>query len=315
MPRLVSIIVPVYNCEESLPRTLESIRAQSYECLDVILIDDGSVDRSGGICDDVCLVDSRFSVIHQVNQGPGLARNAGLKVAKGEYVGFVDAGDYIHSRFVESLVEQLDMEADVVLVGITMTESLYEDTTAYVGIIQTEKLSQEQLVFNLVSTTGDAVFPWSVVWNKMYRKSLISDLTFSDLICNEDQEFNLRVYLRTKTAVSIDNALYYYYKSPDSIVRNPNTKPKRLFTQTLSRYRMLSFLADEDKPEYRGWMLDYLYRHMLVRRILVGNTSVESEFNALSTEILRHTFLQYLFNRSILWKKKITFVLKWLRLI
>lgn len=311
----VSIIVPVYNCEDYLPRTLESIRAQRYENLDVILVDDGSVDRSGEICDEICLSDPRFRVIHQKNQGPGMARNAGLELARGEFIGFVDAGDYIHSQTVEIMVGQMNLGAELVLMGIKMTDTMDEETSTEITDIRTEELPQEKLVFNLLSTAGDDVFPWCVVWNKLYRKSILDGLSFCDLICNEDQEFNLEVYLRVKKAVFLENALYFYYKSPNSIIRNPETKPRRLYTQILSRYRMLGFLGDDDKPEFKGWMLDFLYRKMLVRRDVVKNTSVESDFRVLSGEIIRKTFLSYLFNGFIGVKMKIKFVLKWLRLI
>ena len=266
MNSLVSVIIPVYNCEDYLQKTLESVRAQSYEHLDIILIDDGSKDRSGKICDDYCLKDSRFKVIHQTNSGPGLARNAGLKVAKGEFVCFIDAGDYFHSRAIEELLGQMNQGTDLVLMGLKKTDSLNENTSIGLGVVNTVDVSQEQLVFNLVSTVGDAVFPWSVVWNKMYRKSVIADLFFSNLKCNEDQEFNLRVYLRIKKAVFIESALYFYFQSPNSIVRNPSTRPERLYIQTMSRYRMLGFLTEGDNPKYNGWMLDYLYQQMLIRR-------------------------------------------------
>lgn len=314
MSQLVSIIVPVYNCERYLARTLESIRVQSYEYLDIILIDDGSVDRSGKICDEFCRLDSRFRVISQTNQGPGQARNTGLRASKGEYVCFIDAGDYIHSRAVETLMRQIDQGADLVMMSFVMTDSLDEDTSSEVNVVKSFEISQEQLVFNLVSTSGGAVFAWSVVWNKIYRKSIITDLFFSDLMCNEDQEFNLQVYLRINKAVCIENVLYFYYQSPNSIVRNPSTRPTRLYTQTLSRYHMLGFLTDKDKPTYKGWMLDYLYRQMLVRRDLLQDTLVESDFRVLSNEILQHTFKGFFFNRYISIKRKIKFVLKWLRL-
>ena len=171
MSPIVSIIVPVYNCEDCLARTLVSIRTQSYEHLDIILVDDGSEDQSGEICDGFCRSDSRFRVIHQVNKGPGPARNAGLRVARGEYLCFIDAGDYVHSRMVEILINQMDQGTDLALLSFKMTDSLDEDINSGVDIVKSRIIPQDQLVLNLVSTSGNEVFLWSVVWNKMYRKA------------------------------------------------------------------------------------------------------------------------------------------------
>ena len=101
---LVSIVVPVYNAGRYLPRCLDSIAAQTYGDIEVILVDDGSTDSSGSICDRYCTRDGRFRVIHQENKWLAEARNAGLSAARGDYVYFVDSDDWIHPQAVETLL-------------------------------------------------------------------------------------------------------------------------------------------------------------------------------------------------------------------
>ena len=115
---LISIIVPVYNVESYLPYCLESISNQTYTHFEAILVDDGSTDTSGVICDDYCKKDTRFTVIHQENQWLSGARNTGLSAAKGDFFCFVDSDDYIHPRYLEVLYNALEQTGcDVAMVG------------------------------------------------------------------------------------------------------------------------------------------------------------------------------------------------------
>lgn len=104
---LITVIVPVYNSENNLCRCVESILCQTHERLQIILVDDGSTDDSGQICDMLAKTDSRVEVIHQKNQGPSAARRAGIRKAAGEYIGFVDSDDYIEAEFYECLYTQI----------------------------------------------------------------------------------------------------------------------------------------------------------------------------------------------------------------
>ena len=314
MTPLVSIIIPVFNCEQYLQKTLDCVCQQSYTNLEVILVDDGSEDGSPSICDDFCEFDSRFQSIHQTNKGVGEARNSGLRIASGEYIGFVDAGDYLHSKAIELLVNSLEEGADLAMMGISITWSLDEDIYYELSSINTTNISQEQLITNMITSTGTEIFPWAVVWNKLFKKSIIGNIRFCDLMSNEDQEFNLQVYLKIEKVVYIQNPLYYYYQSENSIVRNPNTKLERLLTQTLSRYRMLSFLSGRDKSMYKGIMLEYLYRNMLKRKSVFHNTERQEDFCSLTSFIIRKTFFEYLFNRNVPIRKKIGFITKWFNL-
>lgn len=112
---LISVIIPIYNADKYLVRCLESIRHQSYSCFEVIMVDDGSSDNSGEICDQYALKDDRFKVIHKVNEGAGLSRNVGIDKAQGDYIVFIDADDYITPQYFSMLSTHNE---DVVFIDI-----------------------------------------------------------------------------------------------------------------------------------------------------------------------------------------------------
>ena len=115
----ISVIVPVYNCEKYIGKCIESILNQTFKDLELILIDDGSADESGKICDEYKIQDKRVKVIHEKNSGVSIARNVGINVAKGKYIGFVDSDDYLAPDMYESLYENLmKSHADVAICGI-----------------------------------------------------------------------------------------------------------------------------------------------------------------------------------------------------
>lgn len=306
---MVSIIIPVYNCDSSLTVTLESVRLQSYSDLEVILVDDGSEDSSGHICDDFCSIDSRFKVIHQANKGVGEARNVGLRAAKGEYISFIDGGDYVHFRTIEHLLYALESSnLDLSMIGVTITNVFSEDIFAPTASAPNEVVLQDALIHNMISSNGPSLLQWAVVWNKLYRKSLLEGLWFKNYICNEDQDLNIRVYLRIDSAIFVHEPLYYYVRVPDSTIHNPKTLPQRLLVHTLSRYEMYSYLSDSNRTDYIGWLLDSLYRDLLTRRSLLRGKNTEKDFTIIANKILKNTLGRYLFNRYIPFKRKIKFM-------
>ena len=147
----VSIIVPVYNVESYLRRCLNSILLQSYSNIEVIVVDDGSTDLSGTICDEYQKQDSRVKVIHKTNQGLGAARNTGLKIAKGEYISFVDSDDYIDLNMIEVLLEAcLKTESEIAICAVE-----YEllDNTKIINFTTSKETiySSQQAIQNLCS--------------------------------------------------------------------------------------------------------------------------------------------------------------------
>ena len=309
---LVSVIVNVYNCREYLPTSLESVRQQTYKNLEVILVDDCSTDGSGEFCDEFSKQDDRFRVIHHPhNTGVSGPRNTGLRESKGEYIYFMDSDDYIHERAIEKLVDALEKTGlDLAVFDFARTHSLTEDTHRPLKDLSPELVSSEWMIFEMLSRVD---LRWCVVWNKLYKQSLIGDLFFNHYYSIQDQDFNLRVYLKITQAAFIPEALYFYYGNPHSRQRDQSLVPKKLYLNTKYRFRMLDYLSkvEEQEKKYRAWVIDYGYRQMLDRRDSERGTEYENEYEEAVRKIINETFCEFFTSHYIDFKKKARFPLFW----
>lgn len=220
---LISIISAVYNVEPYLRGCLDSILAQTYSRLEVILVDDGSDDGSAVICDEYAKRDNRVLAVHQHNQGPSAARNTGLKYAHGEIISFVDADDRLHPRFCEILYRHMkETGADVSVGNYDFIHRIDEE--------KPEELREEQ-VFTKTGYEAQFLFydsAWciqnGVVWLKLYRRSCLDSLHFPEGRIHEDTFIMPAVFDQAKKAVYTNAVLYYYLVRPDSITGAYYTK-------------------------------------------------------------------------------------------
>ena len=311
MAELVSVIINVYNCKTYLQKSLDSVREQSYRNLEVILVDDCSTDGSGEFCDAYCKQDVRFRVIHhEKNTGVSGPRNTGLKNAKGDYIYFMDADDYIHVEAIEALVEAIkETGLELSAFDYVRTCSLEEDTHRPRERKPIEIVSTEQMVFEMLSLVR---LRWCVVWNKLYKKSLIDGLFLNDAYSIQDQDFNIRVYQRIEQAAFIPESLYWYVSNPNSLQRNPSYNAKRFYLNTKYRFRMLDhILPGKNEKKYRAWILYFGYDQMVERRDFEKDTAYEDDFRKLSQEIIRKTGREFLFTNCISFRKKARIIVSW----
>lgn len=216
--KLISVIIPVYNVEKYLEECVKSLINQSYKNLEIILVNDGSTDSSGVLCDNLALLDSRISVIHKNNEGLGFARNTGLEYANGEYVTFIDSDDYADKNLIELLYEGIvNYNADTCIGGFKrvndLNQVIYEekyDMKNYSG----REVKDNLLVRMLGSspTKSDAIR--MSVWNVLFSTNIIkrNKLTFlseRDFI-SEDILFDLEYYKYSKKVTVIDSTAYNY---------------------------------------------------------------------------------------------------------
>lgn len=312
MIELVSVIVNVYNCKEYLPTSLESVRQQTYKNLEVILVDDASTDGSGEFCDEYCKQDERFSVIHhEKNTGVSGPRNTGLKVAKGEYIYFMDSDDYIHERAIEKLVEAVEKTGcELAAFDLARTDSLTENTHRPLQNNNPQLILTEQMIFEMLAIVE---LKWCVVWNKLYKRSLIDGIFFNDYYSIQDQDFNIRVYKKIDKAVFIPEALYWYYWNPNSLQRQKSLYPKKFYLNTMYRFRMLDYLSKKDKKEkkYRAWVIGYGFLQILERVDIVKDSVYESNFMKLSKEVIDKYKWEFFASPYIKLKKKLKFPFFW----
>lgn len=192
---MVSVIVPIYNVEKYLKRCIDSILNQTYKNLEIILVDDGSPDKCPQICDEYAKEDDRIIVIHNKNGGVSSARNAGLDIARGKYIGFVDPDDYINYDMYSAMVNEMDNFAcDAVICGFCQV-SEKENKIIRKESLQSKVLSVEECFKELFSFSGLDIKP--VVWNKLFKRDIISDLRFCEYIeISEDLLFCVEYLLR-----------------------------------------------------------------------------------------------------------------------
>ena len=222
---MISIIVPVYKVEQYLPRCIESILAQTYEEFELLLIDDGSPDNCGRICDEYAEIDSRIQVIHQKNQGVSAARNVGVELAKGEWVCFIDSDDYIESNYT-SLVLMADDNTDVLFYGCKFIngEDVVEFKSSEERIIKGE-VNILAAIHNMTSVKpgwGRFGYPWI----KFYKKNILDEYNIrfiENMRREEDTIFSLEYMQHVKQIQLLPNCVYNYIVSSSGLTGLKNS--------------------------------------------------------------------------------------------
>lgn len=215
----VSIILPVYNVAAYLGQCVDSLLAQTYPELEIILVDDGSKDESGRICDQYAQADPRVIVIHQQNAGAANAKNAGLDCATGEYITFMDSDDYAELNWIETMVEASERTgADVVECDF---DKIYVNRSQAVNNYKTECLytAEEYLEQYLGNWTC------SLFWNKLFRGELLTDVRFRrERRCIDDEFFTYKAVGGANQIVRIANVLYHYRQRASSAVSSTKNR-------------------------------------------------------------------------------------------
>ena len=213
---LITVIVPVYKTEKYLRRCVDSIRTQTYVNLEIILVDDGSPDNSAALCDVLATEDSRIRVIHKENGGLSSARNAGLDVMTGDYVGFVDSDDWVTPDMYQVLYDHMQKEnAQISCCGIASTDDtqvLYyfnPDTEQTLSLNTLEALCELTYNFRITNSVCD----------KLYKAEIFHDLRMRTGILYEDAQVQPYCIAKAQTICYTAKPMYHYYMSPDSILR------------------------------------------------------------------------------------------------
>lgn len=218
MRDLISIIVPVFRVEPYIKRCVDSILAQTYSNIEVILVDDGSDDGCPAICDEYKKKDSRVVVVHKPNGGLSSARNAGIRIAKGKYIGFVDSDDAIEADMYEFLWKKCqEHQADIGIVGFEK----WDGVTPYCEYTESTKetvYSGKEMRRAFLRVDNPEAYV--EVWSRLYKKELLEDTFFTEGVINEDVDFSYRVFLKCDKVVVSDAQKYKYVISNTSITRN-----------------------------------------------------------------------------------------------
>lgn len=233
---LISVIVPVYKTEKYLDHCVESIVNQTYQNLEIILIDDGSPDSCPAMCDAWAAKDSRIKVIHKENGGLSDARNAGMVAATGEYIAFVDSDDRIHPRFLECLYDAIISHgADIAACDIRFVNPG--------DVVSDETVESESALYTVeqaIETLTNGVRFRAVAWNKLYRAELLQGEFFPVDKYHEDEFFTYQILDKAHCLAYVDAQLYYYLQRPGSIMQTVSVKHLDLLDAYLERMELLN---------------------------------------------------------------------------
>lgn len=259
----ISIIVPVYNVEEYLPKCLDTILNQSFRDFEVILVNDGSKDNSGFICEKYAKKDSRIRIIHKENGGLSSARNAGLDIAKGRYIGFIDSDDFIDLKMYEQLYNMIKIyNADIAICS-------YECVSKH-AIIKNKNYKdklEEIKVFNNIEALNQTLeengVEFIVAWNKLYKSSVFENLRFKEGKVHEDEFIVHQVLYKSNIVVYTPKKLYYYLQRENSITGESfnikRTDYLEALTERIYFYNEKNLDYFKEKTEYQYLKLYFKY--------------------------------------------------------
>ncbi len=312
---LISVIVPVYNVELYLCRCVESIQNQTYTNLEIILVDDGSPDNCPKICDELKANDKRIKVIHKHNEGLGLTRNAGLLLATGDYVTFVDSDDWIDETHIENLYNALKLnDADVALGRHTRVTSdgvmVKKDFSLAEGLYKGKDVF-ERILLPLIGPKPedfrDVQISSSVAMN-LYKMSIIRENQISfvseRLVVAEDTFFNIDFLFYANTAVCIEEYGYFYFQNANSICESYN--PKR-FERTLRYYKEMYNKAERygfhENVQYRIERSFLMKSRVAIRHIVLSEMTpknkIEQIVEILGNDVMKSVLADYPIHKFI----------------
>lgn len=218
----ISIIVPVYNVEIYLEKCIESILSQTFKDFELILVDDGSNDNSAKICDEYSKKDRRIKVVHKKNGGLSSARNIGLDLAKGEYIGFVDSDDFISPNMFSELYNTIrKSNSDLAICNFLRIKGDELDFNTYKELDIIEEFEGLEILNQLYESRG---VQFVVAWNKLYKKELFNELRYEVGKLCEDEYIIHRILYRCKKVVYSNKIMYYYTQRENSITSTISSK-------------------------------------------------------------------------------------------
>ncbi|MEI3258998.1 MAG: glycosyltransferase family 2 protein [Faecalimonas umbilicata] len=262
----VSIIIPVYNAENYIEDSINSVLCQTYSNIEIIVVNDGSTDRSQEICEKLLQKDNRIVLVSKINEGAGKARLIGVKRSRGDYICFLDADDIMEPYFVEKMLVALEHNnADLVECSYCI---FYKNTLKKHEIFEKNQIyGREQFRNNIIANTiidgNEAV----VLWNKIYRKRLIDqyvEIYAANIL--EDYLFNMQYYLGVEKYVYLNEELIRYRVTEDSLSRkyNPELANELKKIIPLKEQYMKKYCMNDSKyqKKHATWYLNYIYNYL-----------------------------------------------------
>ena len=304
---LITVIIPVYNVEKYLERCMASVLEQSYTNLQILLVDDGSTDNCPQLCDSYALQDNRVHVIHKQNGGLSDARNAGLEIASGEYVTFLDSDDWISLNCIEIMYNECcKYKADIAIIDTIETSDTVAVKKRYSDGFKLKKEYTPQEAMYVIFTqrgfnTG--------VGGKLYKHTLIEQFRFTKGILYEDIDVLYKIFDKASKIVFSDKAQYYYYQREGSIVHAEFDARHFILLDISSE--ILKFV-DQKYPElHDAAVCRSIFSDFLILSRIKGNRKFKKEQIKICDSILERQSEVY-HNKEINLKQKIKVTIVWI---
>lgn len=282
----ISVIVPVYNVRKYLKKAIYSIINQKYRNLEIILVDDGSTDGSGEICDEFKKIDDRIVVYHKENGGLSSTRNYGMKKATGDYVIFIDSDDYIHQEMIFSLYEERKkVDADVSVCGIMNvynTKEIPQCNDTEQNFVYNQKEFLKELLI------GEKI-PGSIC-NKLLKREIAEKLSFTEGKIYEDVFYHLELIKLAKTYVITTKPYYYYYHRSDSITTEKYNSKK---LDVLEAYMKYAEYIEKEYPDLKQeafFRLAHSYFVVLDSMLLIDNYKKLDDYPSVINFLKKNAF-------------------------
>lgn len=275
---IVSVVVPSFNTEKTLKNSIKSIQLQTYANVEIVIVDDGSLDKSAEIADQICAQDKRIKVIHIRNSGVSTARNVALQNCTGQYVAFMDADDFMEKNMLEKLVEAMDDSTDIACCGYRL---VLEDGTWLFNQTLVDGIWDKKNIYRAVEQMQDAK-AFNSLWNKLFRREIIEKnniIMDPRISMGEDLLFVVNyIKVMTKKMATVELPLYRYTLSPNGLQVTKNGG--RSLKRNLNQIRELKKLY-----EMKSYPMDGLYAEIL--RCFYTSLTETSDIKALVKEIYR----------------------------
>lgn len=271
---MISVIVPIYKVEKYLRRCIDSILNQSFTQIELILVNDGSPDGCGKICDEYLSIDSRVKVIHKENGGLSDARNSGLDIAKGEFIVFVDSDDFIHKDMIGNLYEVLiKTNSDIVQCKFKKFIELDE-----INKIENNELDENKIdIFdrkNAISYLINNNIVNVNSWNKIYKRKLFEEIRFPKGKIHEDEFVTYKLLYKANRIAYLDYELYYYFNNSNGIMKNLNLKTEIDRIEALEE-RCEFLLSNNEIELYNKSLVALFFRLLKVRYLIKRQKDIE----------------------------------------
>jgi glycosyltransferase involved in cell wall biosynthesis len=312
----LSVIIPVYNAESFLSKCLDSlIRSKKDNKVEIILINDGSLDNSLEIAEAYSRKYDFIKVFNQKNQGPSAARNAGLEMAKGDYVCFVDSDDYVENDYFDIIFKNTSQDFDVLIFGFNKINGAQIIQNNFIN-----KILERKDILNLICTSFSNMNLFWFPFKKVYKAGLLKQIRFNKKISiGEDTIFNLEAFIKAERVKVIENCLYNYVNNENSLtqVNFKNNLLMNMEEHFNSRIAIHKKYEEINSVLYYEDIAKYYVNHILFWLLnnLYNNTNKSNKLNKLEeirvSKIYKFSFQYYKFNFKFIKKNILILLFKW----